>query len=460
MSPTCGELARDCGGDLRGPAETRISGVSTDSRDLAPGALFVALSGEHFEGHEFVDQARAAGAAALLVSRDVESGGLPTIRVRDTLVALGDLARARRERFRGPVIAITGSNGKTTTREMCASILTESGHRVRRSPRNFNNEVGAPLTVLGLRRGDSALVVELGMNHPGEIDRLARIVSPDVGAITQIAPAHLGPLGSLEAIAAAKGELLARIRPAGSAVLNADDPRVLELGVRFSGRRTLFGLAPDAEIRAGRIEVCPRGLEFDLSTPEGGVRIAISGLGRHLVSNALCAVAAARATGLGGQALLQASRDGLARFVPVAGRLEPREGAGGVLWIDDTYNANPVSVEAALQALREVSGSGRRIAVLGDMLELGSDEAELHAGTGTAAARARVAVLVCVGERSRHTGRAARAAGVPETVCVDSSEAAVRELGKRLTRGDVVLVKGSRAMRLEEIVEALSREPR
>lgn len=458
MNLTCDELARDCGGTLHGLGQVRISSVSTDSRDLAAGALFVALSGDHFEGHAFVKQARAAGAAALLVSRDVEHGGLPTILVPDTLEALGELARAHRQRFRGPVIAITGSNGKTTTREMCVAILEESGQRVRRSPKNFNNAVGVPLTLLGLGEDDTAAVVELGMNHPGEIDRLARIASPDVGAITQIASAHLGPLGSIEAIAAAKGELLERIRPDGSAVLNADDPRVLGLAERFSGRRALFGLSPEAQVRAEGIEVCARGVKFDLQTPDGAARIAISGLGRHLVSNALCAIAAARATDLCAELLLEASREGLARFRPVAGRLELREGAGGVLWIDDSYNANPASVEAALRALSEAAGPGRRVAVLGDMLELGPDEAELHARAGAAAARAGVELLVCVGERSRHTGRAARAAGITETVCVDGAEAAVGELSARLVRGDVVLVKGSRAMRLEGVVEALSPE--
>ena len=226
MSWSVGELAEQCAGRLRGPADARVDSFSVDTRTLAPGALFVAIRGERFDGNDFVAEALRAGAAAALVDREPgPSVSGPTITVDDSVEALGRLAASHRARFRGPVVAITGSNGKTTTKEMCASILSAAGARARKSAGNLNNHLGLPLSVLTLRDADEALVVELGMSHAGEIEKLARIAEPTVGAITNIAAAHLGPLGSIEAIARAKGELFERIRPDGVAVINADDAR-------------------------------------------------------------------------------------------------------------------------------------------------------------------------------------------------------------------------------------------
>ncbi len=457
MSFTLGRLARDCGGVLRGDPEVRVSGVSTDTRHIERDALFVAIRGTSFDGHQFVPDAVAKGARAVLVSSDeVEAGDTAVIRVEDTVVALGTLAQAHRARFEGPVIAVTGSNGKTTTKEMCASILEAAGRRVRRSPGNYNNEIGLPLSILQLESEDGALVVELGMNHPGEIDALGAIASPTVGAITQIAPAHLGPMGSVDAIASAKGELLERIRPDGVAVLNADDPLVMGQSRRFSGRVIGFGTALEAEVRATSIEPTADGTRFELAAPRGSIGVELHTPGRHQVWNALCAVAAASAADLREGELFEAARAGLARFRAVPGRLALSRTAAGVTLLDDSYNANPVSVDAALRTLADVEGAARRIAILGDMLELGPEGPDLHAHTGRAAARAGVDLLVTVGELSRETARAARGERIEEIVEVCDAKAAARYVRASVRSGDAVLVKGSRGMQLEIVVRALT----
>jgi UDP-N-acetylmuramoyl-tripeptide--D-alanyl-D-alanine ligase len=459
VSVTVGDLARDCGGTLRGDPAIRVSGVSTDTRRLEAGRLFVAIRGATFDGHRFVSDAVARGAPAVLVCADeVDAQGAAVIRVEDTVVALGALAKARRARFDGPVIAVTGSNGKTTTREMCASILEAAGHRTRRSPGNYNNEIGLPLSILALAEGDTALVVELGMNHPGEIDALGEIAAPTVGAITQIAPAHLGPMGSVEAIARAKGELLERIRPGGVAVLNADDARVMAQSTRFGGRVIRFGTAREAEVRADAIESTPEGTRFELATRGGTVGVELRAPGRHLVWNALCATAAAWAAGIRDDELLDAACAGLARFRPVPGRLTLSRTPEGVTILDDSYNANPISVEAALRALAEVQGAARRIAVLGDMLELGPESPSLHARTGEAAARSGVDLLVAVGDQSRETASAARRGGIEEVLEVADAKAAAALVCDRVRSDDAVLVKGSRGMRLEIVVRAVAGE--
>jgi UDP-N-acetylmuramoyl-tripeptide--D-alanyl-D-alanine ligase len=459
VSFTLGELARDCGGALRGDPGIRVGGVSSDSRRVERGQLFVAIRGPTFDGHRFVSDAVAKGALAVLVSSDdVDAGGAGVIRVEDTVLALGALAKAHRARFEGPVIAITGSNGKTTTKEMCAAVLEAAGRRVRRSPGNYNNEIGLPLSILGLAPDDRALVVELGMNRPGEIGALGAIASPTVGAITQIAPAHLGPMGSVEAIADAKGELLEQIRPDGAAVLNADDPRVMEQSRRFAGRAIRFGTSLEAEIRAAAIESTAAAVRFQLDTRSGSTRIELDAPGRHQVWNALCAVAAAWAAGISDAELLEVSRSGLARFRPVSGRLVLSRTPAGVTLLDDSYNANPVSVDAALRTLAEVEGAGRRVAVLGDMLELGSDGPALHAHVGAAAAHAGVDVLVAVGELARETAKAARGEGIEEVVEVPDAKAAATFMRACVRSGDAVLVKGSRGVKLETVVQALSGE--
>ncbi len=454
MSWTLGELASHCGGVLRGDAETPVRGVSTDTRSLEPGQLFVAIRGERFDGHDYAADALVRGAAGALISRDLPDAGA-TIRVDDTVRALGELAARHRERFARPVVAITGSNGKTTTKEMCAAILGARGLRVCRSPGNLNNHIGLPLAVLRLLLEDDALVVELGMNRAGEIAQLATIASPTVGAVTNVALAHLGPLGSLEAIARAKGELFEQIRPDGTAVVNADDPHCVEQAKRFAGRILRFGRKEPADFRATETATTHEGESFLLSTDGRRCRVELKAPGEHLIEDALCAATAAAATGLLGSRPLEAIRRGLEGFEPVAGRLALRRTPAGVTLLDDSYNANPESASAAISTLTARGRGGRSVAVLGDMLELGADAAALHAKIGRTAAECGVDVLVAVGPLSVHTARAAADAGVGKTVEVlDPGDAPERVCG--LVRpGDTVLVKGSRAMRMERVVAAL-----
>ena len=450
------DLARFCGGALLGPLDVQVTGVSTDTRTLRPGELFVAIRGPNHDGHDFVEKAVGAGAAALLVCGKTAGGtGVPRVEVPDTVAALGRIAREVRQRFDGPVVAITGSNGKTTTKEMCAEILTALGVRTRRSPGNLNNRIGLPLSLLGLEDGDEALVLELGANHAGEIDELARIADPTVGAITQVAPAHLEGFGSIEGVARAKGELLGRIRTDGTAVLNADDPRVASLAERFGGRVLRFGIQAPAEFRAERVRVDETGTTFSLTTPVGTLEARLPAPGLHLVSLALCASACTFATGHLSEQTLEDLAHGLARFRPAPGRLRVVRSPEGATIVDDSYNANPVSTAAALQTLATLARGGRTLAALGDMLELGGDESALHARVGREAAAAGVDLLVAVGPRSRHTAEGARGAGVPAVhVVADAQEAAALLLGL-VGPGDTVLVKGSRGLRMERVVEAL-----
>jgi len=450
------ELADWCRGEVVGDGATRIAGISTDTRTLEKGQLYVAIRGEQFDGHDFLREAVRRGAAAVIVSEaGVDLPTVPVIRVADSIAALAALAGRHRRRFDGPVIGITGSNGKTTTKEICADILTEAGRRVHKTPGNFNNHIGLPLSILALDEEVDVMVLELGMNHPGEIDALARIAAPTVGAITQVAEAHLGLLGSLEAIGRAKGELLDHLPPDGMAALNADDPHVMAQRDRCAGGLVTFGFGADAEFRASDLELEPDGTSFVLATPLGNTEVAMGVPGRHIVEDALCAAAAAHASGLIEAEPLASIRGGLRRFGALKGRTAVIEARRGFRILDDSYNANPVSVEAALRVLEQLSGGGRRVAVLGDMLELGPDAPELHAAIGRAVAAAGVEGLLGIGTLSANTVEAARAAGVAITEHDTETEAAVTRLDELVREGDTVLVKGSRGMKLEKITAAL-----
>jgi UDP-N-acetylmuramoyl-tripeptide--D-alanyl-D-alanine ligase len=458
VSWSASQIAAYCGGELSGPEGRAIEGVSTDSRSIRAGELFVAIAGESFDGHEYIEAAVERGAGAVLTARPDGGASVPVIRVADTIEALGRFARGHRESFRGPVIAITGSNGKTTTKELCADMLEAGGARVRRTLGNLNNHIGLPLSVLRSEPGDDVLVVEMGMNHSGEIDLLASIAQPDVGAITQVAPAHLGSMGSIEAIALAKGELLDHIRPGGTAVLNADDARVMAQRKRFAGRAIRFGFGEDAEFRAREIETTRAGTRFRLETPLGSCSVELAVPGQHVVQDALCAAAAASASGALGTDPLQAIRRSLGAFRGVSGRTQLIPAPGDVLLLDDSYNANPHSVEAALHALIQLKGAEsdrRAIAVLGDMLELGAGASELHSATGRLAARSGVDALLGVGELSAHTVESARGAGIAITAHAPDAAASIDIVQGWLRPGDCVLVIGSKAMKMGEIVRAL-----
>jgi UDP-N-acetylmuramoyl-tripeptide--D-alanyl-D-alanine ligase len=459
---TADELARATGGRWIGAPPAAVDGVFTDTRQPAPGACFVALKGERFDAHDFLADAARAGAACAVVAEPRAAAlsgpaGLPLLAVPDTLATLGALARFHRLRFRIPLVAVTGSNGKTTTREMIAAILATRGP-VLKSEGNLNNEVGVPLTLLRLAPEHTAAVVEMGMSHPGEIARLAAIAEPGVGVVTNAFPAHLAGLGTVDAVADAKAELYRGLQEGGIAVANADDARMLKRA-QASGRRLITfavgrGRRGDIvvlEVRSHTAE----GLSFLLGIGNREVEVRVPLVGAHNAVNAAAAAAAAVALGCSDREIAR----GLAGVRPVGRRLRLERLPSGAILVDDCYNANPASMSAALRTLADlaVASGARPAAVLGDMLELGPIEAEAHRALGEEAVRAGARLLAFFGPRSRDGLAAARAAGLPEGDAFHTEDAGalaafVRE---RLGPGDVLLVKGSRGMKLERLVEAL-----
>ena len=433
--------ARAAGGDVV------FHGVSTDSRTTARGALFVAVRGSNFDGHDFVGEAGARGAAAALVERRPDAP-IPFVLVRDSVRALGELAAGWRRRLRDLVlIGVTGSNGKTTVKEMVAAIFRTLGP-VSATRGNLNNEIGVPLTLCGLDAGHRTAVVELGANHRGEIAALTALARPAVGVITQCAPAHLEGFGSIEGVARAKGELFEHMPDDAVAVVNADDPYADLWRELARPRRCLsFGAGPDADVRVRTTT----GEGFDrvsLETPAGSVDLDLALPGVHNAFNAGAAAAAAIAAGAG----LGAIREGLAAVRPAKGRLESKRGPRGAEILDDTYNANPASLRAGLRVLG--AKPTPRWLVLGDMAELGPDGASLHAEAGRHAKCHGVDRLMVVGELSVE---AARAFGDGATHFADCA-ALVDRLRDELPDGATVLVKGSRSMAMERVVEAIAQK--
>ena len=413
--------------------------VSTDTRQLAVGALYVALRGVHHDGHAFAAAALSSGATAVLVDH-LPAGVEPrrALVVADTLRALGDLAAFTRRRWRGRVVAITGSNGKTTTKEMLAAIceVAEPG-RVLKTHGNLNNLVGLPLTILRLAGDETTAVLELGMNAFGEIARMTEIAAPDVGVITNVGPAHLEGVGSLAGVARAKGELFAGMSAAGAIAVNMDDPHVVRAAADFAGRRIEFGRA--RTVRAEAID--DRGVDgvaFTLAVGAARAPLRLRAAGAHNVQNALAAAAAAHALGLDFEAIVA----GLLAAEPPKMRMQVVRLRNGVTLINDAYNANPASTEAALDAVGRTAG--RAIAVLGEMRELGDDSAALHARVGAHAAAAGVRWLIAVGPGADELAAGARRAGnIEVSRCADAAAAAAL-IATRWQAGDAILVKGSR----------------
>jgi UDP-N-acetylmuramoyl-tripeptide--D-alanyl-D-alanine ligase len=441
------QIARMTGGRLS-PATARgtVTGVSTDSRTIHPGDLFVPLRGPNFDGHEFLMQAVRRGAAACL-SEDVLAGyPVPVIGVHNTLTALGDLAASYRRAFPGPVVAVTGSSGKTTTKDMLHAILALHGPGLA-TEGNFNNLVGLPLTLFKMMPSHRWAVLEMGMSARGEIARLAEIAAPGVGIVTNIGPAHLEGLQTLEGVARAKGELFAALPSGGTAVINADDDRVRELPVANGVQRLWFGLNPAATVRAETIRSDGEGVNFELILPNGRYPVKLAVPGRHNVANALAAAAAALVLEIPAELIVR----GLQTFRARAGRMETVRLADGSLLLDDSYNANPLAVKAALEALAE-SGTGRKIAVLGDMLELGEAAADLHREVGAAVA-SRADYLIVLGAQAEATAAGARTAGMAadRVRVVADHEAAIAMVRTWLRPGDSILVKGSRGMRMDQV---------
>ena len=442
------ELARATDGACAG-APAAFSGVCTDSRVLAPGDLFVALRGDSHDGHDYVPQAIGRGAAGALVARPVGSEReIPQVVVKDTRLALGRLAAAWRARFALPVLALTGSNGKTTVKDMLASVLAvHCGGRddVLATEGNLNNDIGVPLMLLRLREHHRYAVIELGMNHLGEIDHLSRIASPGAALVNNAHRAHIGILGSLEAIAQAKGEIFAGLRPGGIALVNADDAFAGYWKGLAAGRSVVtFGMAEGADVR-GHLEEG----QLRLVTPLDAFAVTLQVPGEHNARNAIAACAAAFA-------LEVPPRDiqaGLAAYAGTKGRLQSRRGPGGSTLVDDTYNANPDSMKAAIRVL--AAAPGRRVLVMGDMGELGEAAAALHAEIGAFAKGTGVERLLAVGPLSAH---AVEAFG-PGATHLPAIEALVSEARVETAKKNVtLLVKGSRFMRMERVVEQLAAE--
>jgi UDP-N-acetylmuramoyl-tripeptide--D-alanyl-D-alanine ligase len=428
---------------LRG-ADIVVRGVFIDSRAPQPGALFVAIHGEHFDGHDYVAAARQAGAAAALVARPV-AVDLPQVIVADTTLALGDLASAVRASRRARVIGITGSNGKTTVKSLLASILALHG-KTHVNPGNLNNEIGLPLSVLALPEDAEYAVLEMGAGKPGDIAYLAAIARPEIGLVNNIAPAHLERMGSLEGIAETKGAIYAGLPPHGAAVINADDA-FAPLFAKLAGTRRLirFGLHADADVRAEIIALRPQQSAFTLILPGARCDIALPLPGRHNVMNALAAAALAHSLDVP----LATIRRGLDSAPPVKGRLQRYTMNGGWTLIDDTYNANPGSTAAAITALTDERGEAWL--VLGDMRELGAEAAQLHAEVGDLARTSGIARLYAVGTLS---AEAAKAFGDGARHFADQA-ALIDALRTDIHGGVSVLVKGSRGSAMEHVVEAL-----
>jgi UDP-N-acetylmuramoyl-tripeptide--D-alanyl-D-alanine ligase len=462
---TAGDVAAATGGRLiGGDPRQEIGRVSIDSRTVAAGDFFVAVRGERFDGHQFVADALSKGAAGALVS-DVPSAltrgeGMRApllIAVDDTTRALQDVARDVRRRSGAKVVAITGSAGKTTTKEVAAEFLS-ARYRVFRNTGNLNNHIGLPLSLLELRARPEIAVVELGMNHPGEILTLVGVAEPDVRVWTNVGDAHLGFFADADAIAGAKAEFLAYARPSDALVANADDPRVMARAEAFTGRLVTFGTASQADVRATRVEL--RGLDgcaADVRTPAGDVRIETPLLGAGNLSNILAAAAVAIQFDVPlGEIERRASS-----LRPAHHRGELLRLPGGITLIDDSYNSSPAALKRALDTVAAATGSARKVAVLGEMLELGAHALPLHEECGRAAAAAGLDLLITVGGAAAGAmAEAARSAGMPAPAVVavpDKQEAADAAL-RRVRAGDLVLIKGSRGIGTDVVVERLRAE--
>jgi UDP-N-acetylmuramoyl-tripeptide--D-alanyl-D-alanine ligase len=460
---TIAEVLAASGGSLiSGSQEPLFAGIGIDSRKIGPDQLFVAIVGESHDGHRFVGDVIDRGVKGVMVAGDrradlpldrLAAQGTSVVAVADTTRALGALARYNRNRHPLKVVAITGSNGKTSTRMLMEPVIAQK-YETLSTTGNLNNHIGLPLILLGLTPAHRAAVLELGMNHAGEISYLGNICQPDTGVITNVAPAHLEGLGSIENVARAKAELLACIRPGGTAILNADDERVAALADGLDRPVIFFGTASRAQVRGDDIRLTEAGLAFRLTTPSGSLPVTLATPARVMVYNALAAAAAGEVMGVPPEGI----KAGLEAFSPQAGRMGIRRPGREIRLLDDTYNANPGSMLAAVETLTRMRGQGRTIAVLGDMLELGAQSAALHRQIGRAVADARIDRLYVAGRFATDVADGASEARMPAAniVCGTKEEIADR-LCEELQDFDVILVKGSRGMAMEDVIAAIVR---
>jgi UDP-N-acetylmuramoyl-tripeptide--D-alanyl-D-alanine ligase len=449
------EIVEACSGKLlQGDPSQQVTGFAIDSRQINPGDFFIPFSGEQTDGHRYIAAASARGAAgAFFDLKQIPDAAIAKdfllIGVEDTLAALQQLATAYRDRFDLPVVAITGSSGKTTTKDFIAGVLAAK-YKVLKTSGNLNNEIGLPLTILQLEKSHQAAVLEMGMSARGEIKTLCGIAKPSIGVITNIGEAHIELLGSVEAIAQAKAELLDYLGSGGVAVLNGDDPRLLEFRKRFPGKAYNYGFN-QGDIKG--IELSQKGEKslFRVRFPDRSEGWFESPLpGRESVSNALAALTVGYILELS----LPQMKEGLAASETTAGRLQVLHNNEGMAIIDDSYNANPSSVRAALKVLADLGGFST-VAVLGDMLELGSTALEAHLALGRFAAECGIGCLVAVGELAQNFADGAESAGLKVFRCTNHDEALAVLRTLPLSKDWHILVKGSRGMRMERIVQAL-----
>jgi UDP-N-acetylmuramoyl-tripeptide--D-alanyl-D-alanine ligase len=444
-------VARIVGGRICGnKLNCSLSSVSTDSRNMEAGALFVPLRGQRFDGHDYISQAVKNGAAACLSEEVIEGLSIPVICVADSLKALGEIAAAYRLQLNGPLIGVTGSAGKTTTKDMLASILSQVAPGLKTAG-NFNNLIGLPLTLMKLEKSHKWAVIEMGTSALGEIERLTEIAQPTIGIITNIGPAHLETLHGLDGVARAKGELFAGLK-GGTAVVNLDDERVARLPLANGVKRLTYGTDSEAQVRAEAIVAGSGEVRFTLIFKGSSQQVRLALPGRHNVMNALAAAAAAFELNVPAEKIVA----GLETFVPSLGRMNLFPLACGGLLLDDSYNSNPMSAAAALDALESLKGQGRRVAVLGDMLELGEQASQLHFEIGVKAAGVADR-LIGVGRFAQTLCDGASQGGMDAenlSVLGDVDEA-IALFRTEQRAGDRILIKGSRGVNLDRLAALL-----
>ncbi len=448
---TLAEVALVTGTETNSDAEIFFEDVTTDSRKVTDGALFVALKGEHFNGEDFAAEALHKGAAAVLVSKSAQniSGGV-VLKVDDTLAAYRQIAGAWRNRFDIPVIAVTGSNGKTTTKDLTAAALSGLGH-VQKTSGNFNNEVGVPMTLLELNDKHNAAVVEIGMRGLGQIETLAKVVRPTIGIVTNVSEAHIELLGSIENIARAKGELVESIKDGGTIILNADNPHTAGMkNLAGEGVNVVtYGLEAPADVSAKNILIGSVSTEFTLSCRGEDFDFEIPMLGRHNVSNSLAAIAAGLTLGLS----VEDIQRGVSSLTTTKMRFEVIR-RDGLTIVNDAYNASPASMRVAIKTTSEVY-SGRLIAVLGDMMELGDISEAVHREIGAELVESRFDTLITLGELGKFIAVGARDAGLKNVYTFDTHEDAAKKILEIVRDGDTILFKASHVMHMEKIIELI-----
>jgi len=425
-------------------ADVEFASVSIDSRTIAKDALFVALQGPNFDGHEYLQAAKERGAVAALVSREVNVS-IPQVLVADVLGALSGFARVWRSQFGFAVIGVTGSNGKTTVKEMIGSIMKQLGN-VLITRGNLNNHIGVPLTLLELNTSHQSAVIEMGANHKGEIAALAKLSAPNIGIVTNAGAAHLEGFGGMEGVAIGKGELYLAVPEHGVAIINADDQYAEYWRAHCNAGNVLsFGIDSVADFSAKNVAVHSDHSQFELHSPHGSIAIRLHLAGTHNVRNAVGAAAAAYAAG----ATLEQIQEGLSIMRPVGGRLQIKQAIHGAALIDDSYNANPSSMRAGIDALRSLPG--KHWLVMGEMMELGAETQRLHAEIGTHAKNAGIEKLFAVGALARHAVDAFDS----DAQWFASVDALINAVQPALSQGTTVLIKGSRSNRLERVAAAL-----